>query len=683
MYRNKAITNLLFCLLILVSSSVKADPKIRVGVYNNPPLCSIDSFDNAQGIFIDFLKEVAIEYGWDIEYVPVTLSEGMDALQYGKLDLLAAIAKNQQREQLFHFTSESVFTNWGTVYVGRKLQIENITDLANKRIALEQGDIHGKAMLQLLEDFNVETQVVWCNGADHVFSTIQDGGVDAGVVNKVFGIQNNKNQALKTTSIIFNPVNVHFAGGPLAQPLLSSIDSTLIKMRRERSEMFEAIVNQWLISGSKQLPGWVYYLIYSLLGLLFMMFFALLLQRRMVRSRTHKLREEQKVRVQNEKTILQIESEKSLILNSLDEQVVFMDRDYNLVWANTAFKKASSKPFEQIVGKKCHQVYFNKDAPCKFCNFERSQETNRTEVREHTDSLGRVFTHKTHPVFDSEQRPLGFVEIFSDISDKKKYEEELISAKEKAEQSDYLKSAFLANMSHEIRTPMNAIIGFSELLEDNTLNDDEKNVYLRIIQSNGQQLLKLISDILIFSQIEAGQIDLQYSKINITDLLKETYEQFNGELQKLNINVNFYLLIDKISDSEEFETDAVRIRQIISNLMTNAIKFTEKGRIDLGAKIENDNLIIFVKDTGIGIAKDKHTEVFKRFAQVENNQVRKARGTGLGLTIANDLIKQLGGEILLESEPEKGSTFYLIHPLKREKRKANIKETLSAIAEAK
>ncbi|MCG8582678.1 MAG: transporter substrate-binding domain-containing protein [Bacteroidales bacterium] len=663
------IIQITLCLIIVLcfcNNAVSSTREtITVGVHYNPPLCSIDSTNQANGIFIDILNKVSKVNNWHIEYIPVRFSEGIDALKYGKIDLLTTVARTKEREQYINFSNETIFTNWGIVYTNKNSKIENITDLHGKTIALEKGDIHAKALIKLLSDFKVENEVIWCKNLNEVFDKIRNNEADAGAVNKLFGYQQNLDQKLKVTSILFNPVNVNFAGGPISQPLLKQVDEALLKIKAEEPELYQNTINQWLTKDVKQHATWVLYLTYALSGLSLILIIVLIIQQIVVKKRTNSLAEAKKLSALRGKTIEQIEHEKTLILNSLEEQVVFMDNDYNVIWANDAFKKSSTQPFEQTIGKKCYKTYFNRDTPCEFCTYETSVVTNRTEVREHISEFsGKVFTHKTHPVFDNEHKPIGFVEILSDISEKKKHEQELIEAKEKAEQSDYLKSAFLANMSHEIRTPMNAIIGFSELLEDETLSDEEKKNYLHIIQSNGNQLLKLISDILIFSQIESGHVNLQYSAINVHALLNETFEQFKSELTKYDKNLDIFLESD-IDESLIIDSDQVRIKQIIFNLITNAIKFTEEGHITIGAYNDETVLTIYVNDTCIGIPKDKQQEVFKRFSQVENNQLKKASGSGLGLTIAHDLIKQLGGSIKLESEVGVGSTFYLNHPLMR------------------
>jgi len=255
---------------------------------------------------------------------------------------------------------------------------------------------------------------------------------------------------------------------------------------------------------------------------------------------------------------------------------------------------------------------------------------------------------------------------------RKKYEEELLAAKERAEESDLLKSAFLANMSHEIRTPMNAILGFSQLLEDEKLSQSEQRRYLNIIQKKGNDLLVLINDILDLSKIESGQISIYESTGTAKPILDELllihintvnkYSKILGTNQK---NIRF--TIGKcIPDKFVIQTDFIRLKQILNNLINNSVKFTDDGTIEFGCYfIDNEKYIEFyVKDTGCGIPKDKLECIFNRFEQVDSEyQTRNYGGAGLGLSIVRGLIKILGGTIKVESVLGAGSTFYFTIPV--------------------
>lgn len=250
-----------------------------------------------------------------------------------------------------------------------------------------------------------------------------------------------------------------------------------------------------------------------------------------------------------------------------------------------------------------------------------------------------------------------------DITEKNIILENLIGAKEKAEESDRLKTAFLHNISHEIRTPLNAIIGFSGFLEQTDLTPEDRKSYIDIIFQSNNQLLSIINDILNISHIETGQVVIRETKTNLNLIIKNLYNQFQTEAEKKNLTIRLFA---EASDSEAMIlTDESKLIQILSNLLNNAIKFTEKGSIEMGYKIEGESLEFFVKDTGIGIPVCEQSRIFERFYQVDKSISRLYSGTGLGLSISNAFAELLGGRFKLVSEPGKGSTFFFTIPYKK------------------
>jgi CheY-like chemotaxis protein len=252
--------------------------------------------------------------------------------------------------------------------------------------------------------------------------------------------------------------------------------------------------------------------------------------------------------------------------------------------------------------------------------------------------------------------------ICRNITDRILYEQGLKQAKTKAEDADKLKSAFLANMSHEIRTPMNAIVGFAELLGNRTLSQPEKDTFLAIIKSSSKTLLNIINDIIDLSKIEVGQINLGKIDFNVNQLMLELCSSYSTIVKK-----NVELVFDNINEplQTNLNSDPYRLKQVLSNLLDNANKFTETGSITFGFKVKDEKVLLFyVKDTGIGIPEDKLEIIFNRFSKIETDSLKLYGGTGLGLTISKKLVELLDGELWVESELGKGSTFYFTLPIK-------------------
>lgn len=268
-----------------------------------------------------------------------------------------------------------------------------------------------------------------------------------------------------------------------------------------------------------------------------------------------------------------------------------------------------------------------------------------------------------------------FVHQVSVALHRSQLEYELIKAKDKAEESDKLKTAFLANMSHEIRTPMNGILGFAEMLNDNTLSNASRKKYLNIINSNGKMLINLIDDIIDFAKIESGQANMVQDEFSLNDLLSQVQSTFLTRSLKRDKSRVRILIKKSFPDEKSYiRTDPIKLRQILTNLVGNAIKFTHKGSIKFGYDLEDNSFLKFyVRDTGIGIPVDKLQIIFERFMQADSSPSRKYGGSGLGLAISRGLVELLGGRMWAESVLDKGSVFYFIIPFIPVSRKAEIR----------
>ncbi|MDX1283809.1 MAG: response regulator [Draconibacterium sp.] len=257
--------------------------------------------------------------------------------------------------------------------------------------------------------------------------------------------------------------------------------------------------------------------------------------------------------------------------------------------------------------------------------------------------------------WDKDNHPVRFAGTYVDITKRKKFEEELIVAKEKAEESDLLKSAFLANMSHEIRTPMNGIHGFVELLQDPDLDKESQLHFLKLVLQSSNRLLDTINDIIEISKIEAGQMPKTISEVELEAVMNFHHDFFKYEAEEKQLSLN--LIKPEAKSDLVVYTDISKLESVITNLVKNAIKFTEKGGIDFGYKIVEDKIEFFVKDTGMGIPADKLHIIFDRFVQADLNNARKYEGSGLGLAISKAYVDMLGGEIWAESVENEGTTF--------------------------
>lgn len=267
-----------------------------------------------------------------------------------------------------------------------------------------------------------------------------------------------------------------------------------------------------------------------------------------------------------------------------------------------------------------------------------------------------LYPNEWSRVVDSYSSLIMFIGIFSIVvvATKNNY----LKQSKLAQKSDKLKSAFLANMSYEIRTPLNAIVGFSKLMTKRELTKEKKENYANLINDNSNYLMQLVSDILDISQIESGQLKINLQNVNVNELLERLFQNFKHLLAQ-SVKKEVKLLTDIPVDTFIMEVDGTRLEQIVSNLINNAIKFTNEGYIKFGYFLEGNNVIFYVEDTGIGIKEEFQPEIFNRFVKnEEDTELKFIRGTGIGLSLSKDLVEMLGGNIWFNSRYHEGSIFY-------------------------
>jgi len=264
------------------------------------------------------------------------------------------------------------------------------------------------------------------------------------------------------------------------------------------------------------------------------------------------------------------------------------------------------------------------------------------------------------PVQDEHGKVLKWFGTCTDIHKLKLAEEELIKAKEHAEESDRLKTSFLANMSHEIRTPMNGILGFAELLKEPGLSGEEQQKYISIIEKSGARMLNIINDIISISKVESGLMEVSTSETNLNTLIEFILSFFKPEADQKGIEF-FCKKLVSVNDTTVI-TDSEKVYAILSNLVKNALKFTKEGTIEIGYTKKEKEFEFFVKDTGVGILQEQKEFIFERFRQGSESLNRNYEGAGLGLTISKAYVEMLGGKIWVESDQGKGSIFYFTIP---------------------
>ncbi|NVO11174.1 MAG: response regulator [Bacteroidales bacterium] len=373
-----------------------------------------------------------------------------------------------------------------------------------------------------------------------------------------------------------------------------------------------------------------------------------------------------------DKNLIESEEKFRLLVQALGEGVGIINKDDVFVLTNPSahgiFEVEPSEivgqPITSFLTKKGIEQYSNKILE-KNDQISISFELEIITPKKNTKTLLITETNFTN----KNKSFHGTILVFRDITERIETENELLTAKEKAEESDRLKSAFLANMSHEIRTPMNSILGFAHLLEQHELTGDQQQKYINIIQKSGTRMLNILNDIIDISKIEAGLMTINSEDTNINEQIKYIYTFFKHEAEAKGISISFRNSLP--TNKAVIRTDSEKFYAILTNLVKNAIKYSNTGHIELGYNPINsstrpESLTFYVKDTGIGIPIDRQKAIFERFVQADIEDRKAYQGAGLGLSITKAYLEMLGGKIWVESEEGVGTTFYFTLPYNAE-----------------
>nr|WP_302825928.1 response regulator [uncultured Bacteroides sp.] len=357
--------------------------------------------------------------------------------------------------------------------------------------------------------------------------------------------------------------------------------------------------------------------------------------------------------LESEQRMIHLIRQNELVLNNINSGLAYIANDYIVQWEKISLCSKSLSYEAYKKGEPCYLTAHNRTTPCENCVMQRARRSGQVEsILFNLDNKHVIEVFAT-PIFNEQGDVDGVVIRVDDVTERQHMIGELEKERNRAEQSDKLKSAFLANMSHEIRTPLNAIVGFSDLLMV-TEDQEEKEDFIQIINANNELLLKLINDILDLSKIEAGSVELKYEDFDLAVYFNELAASMHRRVANPQV---------RLVPMNPYETCTVRLdknwlAQILTNFVTNAIKYTSEGMIEMGYEKVGGSIRLYVRDTGIGIPEDKKDKVFHRFEKLDEF----AQGTGLGLSICKAIVEACRGEIGFESEFDKGSLFWAILP---------------------
>lgn len=674
--RNKILKFLILIFIICINNSVFAnylqnDTIYFKGNHDYPPYQLLDKELNPTGFSIDLLKAIAQTMGLNIKIELGPWNQVRTELEQGRIDGLAAMSPSPERSKVVNFSTSYVLITH-SIFIRKSSNIKSIEDIKSKQVIVVKGDI----MHDYLISNQITKYIIPVKDYQPALRLLSAGEYDCALIPKLLGqfaISEFNLTNIKPVGSTIQHREMAFAVNKNNPELLAQINDGLqiIKSTGEYNQIYEKWFNVYEKSDIRtQVFRIITLILVPFLILLFTILFWSWSLRKQVALKTSELQNELNERKKAEQQLIHEKSLLNSMINAIPDLIFYKNKDNIYLGCNDAFCKFNNKQATEIIGKNDYHVFPENEAKHYFEEDQKlikekqvfrmeSWETNSKGEKYLLDVLKVLFT-------DENGNPLGIVGICHDITERYKTEIDLKKAKEKAEESDKLKSSFLANMSHEIRTPMNAIIGFSDLLVDPDTQIDTREELVSHINNNCNTLLHLIDDIIDLSRIEADELTVFIKDTNINNTLQELFETFNETKKKIgkkHIEIN----LNKSSFKENFylKTDPYRFRQIMTNLMDNALKYTEIGSVNFGYEIFDDTKLVefYIKDTGIGIPKEKQNEIFQRFSKIETDKSKLYRGTGLGLTITQNLVERLGGTIRVKSKIDKGSTFYFTLPL--------------------
>ncbi|MGQ8338552.1 ATP-binding protein [Sunxiuqinia sp. A32] len=643
------------------NDSIQAKKVYKVGLPYIPGLMSKDKLGNINGFALEIFQTIAIDENISYVWVNGSWSELFNKLQNGEIDVLPGTQESEARKELLDFTYNSLYAIWSELYLNNSTIFENISQLNGQKIGLVINDNSAVGFLNYISGFNIEIVPVFYSNHEEALQMLSQGEL-FGFAGPTPNILSDLPANIKNSGLYFNPTELKFAFPKNKnQELKNKIDLRLGIYKSNSQSVYYQLFEKYNISEisnidettSWEMPEWLKLVLMLTFMILILAVLFLITLKKQVNIRTKELDDRQVYL----RKAMEIGEMGTWNFNLKTKELFLSDEVYIVTGIEKYHNDLELEELKRFVHPEDLEKFINY---LHLIETDKGQDNYCRMINDHGEIVYiKIFGLIQKNKFDF---PVNTVGLIQNVTAQLEHEKELVDAKEKAEESEKMKTSFLENMSHEIRTPLNSIIGFSDMLTNEKLSKEKREDFKYIIQKQNELLLTLINDILDFSRIEAGSLEIDPNDVITHEILDDIYENFEAlcppeiEFKKAPMLPEF--------EHCSFKSDESRIRQILNNLISNAFKYTNEGVIEFGCRpsaIEG-YFDLFVKDTGLGIPDDHLELVFDRFSQLDSlNQ-----GSGLGLAISQSLAKMLGSEIKVKSEEGKGSEFYLSFPLVKE-----------------
>lgn len=656
--------------ILLFSVPIFADGPVRVGVYNNEPLSFVKEDGTPQGIYIDVLREIARAKKWDIEFVSCEWSECLTKLEAGDIDILGPIAYSDERAEKYDFTSGTLLVNWGQVYVPPGSNIESFLDLREKTVAVLDNDIHYQRFRELLRRFGISVNYVEVDDYDSVMALVAAGQVDAGLVNRIYGIQREWDFNVKKSPIVLNPIEIRFATakGKHAQ-LLADIDDQLAEMKNTPDSAYYQTIEHWLAGTAKpQLPAWLLWAMGIALGGGILLLVATVVLRRQVQLRTRALQQEIE---EHKHTAAALAASEARYRNLVENAPlpIFVHRDGKFVYLNPAAVEIHGvASADELIGTPLKDFLL----PAYIPQLEKrlsEAAAGATHVRVSETKIKRADGAVVDVIVSA--MPVDFagtpaqLTILQDITDRKRAEEQLRAYAIELERSNRELQDFAYVASHDLQEPLRKIQVFGERLQTkyrDTLDETAQD-YLTRMEDAASRMKKLIQDLLAFSRVTTHA--KPFTPVDLNEVV-------TGVLQDLETRITETGATVQVGQLPTIEADSTQMRQLFQNLIGNAIKFHRDGVppvVTISAECLPDDTSardlcrITVADNGIGFDPKYLDRVFAVFQRLHSRS--EYPGTGVGLALCRKIVLRHQGTITADSTPGEGSTFIVMLPTRQ------------------